>query len=188
MPRGALVSRNPDTIRANIVIDERGGMDRLLEAFAVMDGNVIDAGILANPDGPEGLNADVIMIDDDKKQNKKRLTVGNIAGFHEFGFGVPERSFIRSTMDEDTLLIEHEVFDQVAAIVEDGRNPKVAMSNVGQFVADRMKFTIETSRGIRPLSRQRLAQKRKIGTPKTPLINWGLMIDTLRFSVHPAVN
>lgn len=173
------------TLSSDVVTDERGGMDRLLEAWAFMDGNVIDAGILAKPDGPEGLNADVIMIDDDKKQNKKRLTVGNIAGFHEFGFGVPERSFIRSTMDEDTLLIEHEIFDQVAKVVEDGREPKVAMAHVGQFIADRMKFTIETSRGIRPLSRKRLAQKRKIGTPTTPLINWGIMIDTLRYRVHP---
>lgn len=178
-----------NTIRGPVVIDERGGMDRLIEALEFMDDHVIDAGILANPDGPEGLNADVIMIDDDKKQNKDRLTVGNIAGFHEFGFGVPERSFIRSTMDEDTLLMEHEIFDQVAAVVEKGRKPRVAMSNVGRFIAGRMQFTIETSRNIRPLSEARLAEKRKIGTPDTPLINWGIMIDTLRWSVHrPAMN
>lgn len=173
------------TLSGDVIIDERGGMDRLLEALEFMGDNVIDAGILVNPDGPEGFNADVIMIDDNKKQNADRLTVGNIAGFHEFGFGVPERSFIRSTIDEDTLLIEHQIFDQVVEVIETGREPKVAMAHVGQFIADRMKFTIETSRGIRPLSRQRLAQKRKIGTPKTPLINWGIMIDTLRFSVHP---
>ena len=172
---------------AEEVINERGGMDRLLEALEFMDGNVIDAGILAEPDGPEGFNADVIMIDDQKRQNRKRLTVGNIAGFHEFGFGVPERSFVRATIDEDTLLIEHQVFEQVFEVVENGRKPRVAMTHVGQFMADRMKFTIETSRNIRPLSRERLAQKRDIGTPTTPLINWGIMIETLRYSVHPAV-
>ena len=115
------------------------------------------------------------------------LTVGNTAGFHEFGFGVPERSFVRATIDEDTLLIEHQVFEQVFEVVENGRKPRVAMTHVGQFMADRMKFTIETSRNIRPLSRERLAQKRDIGTPTTPLINWGIMIETLRYSVHPAV-
>lgn len=167
------------------VRDEREGMDDLLAALAFMDDNVVDSGILANPDGDRGgFNADVIMIDDDRKQNEDRLTVGNIAGFHEFGMGVPERSFVRATFDNETLAIENQITDEVRMVFDGRRTAPVAMANMGKFAASAMQFTIELSKGIRPLSQERLDEKRAIGTPDTPLINWGIMIDTLRYQVH----
>ena len=168
------------------VIDERGGMDRLLGALAFMDDNVIDTGILVKPHDPSALNADVIMIDDDKKQNSDNLTVGNVAGFHEFGFGVPERSFVRIGIDAHTLMIERFIGDEIRAAIN-GRKAAVAMANIGEFVADRMKYAITASLHGRPLSKKRLEKKQQIGTPRTPLINWGIMIDTLNYNVYPVV-
>ncbi len=167
------------------VRDDRSGMDALLSALEFMDQNVVDSGILADPDGdPGGFTADTIMIDDDRKQNVDRLTVGNVAGFHEFGMGVPERSFVRATFDNETLAIETQITDEVFMVFDGRRTAPQAMANMGQFAASAMKFTIEESKGIRPLSAERLEQKRAIGTPTTPLINWGIMLDALRFQVH----
>ena len=98
--------------------------------------------------------------------------------------GVPERSFVRATFDNETLKIENVIGNEVAKIFE-GRKVELGMANMGIFAASEMQFTIEASKGIRPLSSERLAEKRKIGTPSTPLINWGIMIEALRYKVHP---
>jgi hypothetical protein len=168
-----------------VVTDRRAGMDRLFKVFDALDEHVVDAGILANPDGPGSTDADTIMIDDDKKQNKMKFTVGNIAGFHEFGFGVPERSFVRLGVDRSVLVFERMIFDEIDAMVG-GRDIEVALAHVGLGVAGKMKMAIEGVWHGKLLSEQRKAEKRRIGTPMTPLINWGLMIDTLRYRVHKA--
>ncbi len=124
------------------------------------------------------------MIDDNKRQNENSFTVGNVAGFHEFGFGVPERSFVRSTFDRETLAIEGEISDNVNLVFHGKSTAPKAMASIGEFASEKMKETIELSIDIVPLSEERLAQKKMIGTPSTPLINWGIMIETLDYQVH----
>ena len=165
------------------VVDIDRGMKETIRALEFMDVNVVDVGLLVDPDGPGITDADTIMIDDEGNQNEERLTVGNVGGFHEFGMGVPERSFVRATFDNETLKIEGVIVNEIAKVLE-GRKVEIGMANMGIFAASEMQFTIEASKGIKPLSRQRLDQKRAIGTPSTPLINWGIMIDSLRYKVH----
>lgn len=167
------------------VKDDSRGMDQLLRDLEFLDENVVDSGILVDPDGRSGaMSADTIMVDDDGQQNADRLTAGNVAGFHEFGFGVPERSFVRATFDNETLVLESEIGDQVGKMFEGDTTGALALSSIGAFAQSEIRTTIETSKGIRPLSRTRLEQKRAIGTPSTPLINWGIMLDSIGYQVH----
>lgn len=171
-----------------MVQDNRAGMDALLEALEYLDKHVLQVGVVSAPQGrSEGtirgnVDADTVALDDRKRPNAEGLTLANVGGLHEFGDGVPKRSFIRSTVDLDALMIENEVSAALDNVL-DGGDPKTALGKVGDFVAARMKFTIDTSRGIRPLSEARLAQKKAIGTPSTPLINWRLLRNALNWKV-----
>lgn len=169
---------------ASQVVDIDRGMKQVIASLEFMDANVIDAGLVRNPDGAGNATADTIALDDDDRKNADSLTVGQLGAIHEFGLGdVPERPFVGPTIDMDTLLIEREVIDQVDATLG-GRKAEVAMENIGELTAGRMQFTLDTSRGIKALTLARVAKKRMHGKTRTPLINQGLMREALRYKVH----
>lgn len=105
-----------------------------------------------------------------------------IAGYHEFGApdaGIPQRSFIRATLDEKGPEI-HQALVSQARLVALGKLDIVnALHRVGAFVAGQMKARI--SAGIEPpLDPATVAKK---GSSK-PLINTGQLRSSITWIVE----
>ena len=65
------------------VRERDNGARRLLEQIRAIKGAAVDVGVLGQK----------------AAEDHGGLTVGDVATFHEFGLGVPERSFVRSYVD-----------------------------------------------------------------------------------------
>ena len=65
------------------VTDRDNGARRLLEQIRAIKGAAVDVGVLGQK----------------AAEDHGGLTVGDVATFHEFGLGVPERSFVRNYVD-----------------------------------------------------------------------------------------
>lgn len=68
------------------VTDRDRGAKRLLEQIAKVKGASVDVGVLGDKASAE---------------HESGVTVADVATFHEFGLGVPERSFVRGYVDEN---------------------------------------------------------------------------------------
>jgi hypothetical protein len=103
-----------------------------------------------------------------------------LAMVHEFGLGVPERSFIRSTVDEKQL--EYIKFmHKLGGLVAVGKmTKKQALTLLGAKVEADMKTNIRS--GIEPaLAASTVASK---GSSK-PLINTGQLASSIDYEVGP---
>jgi hypothetical protein len=107
-------------------------------------------------------------------------TVADIASAHEFGVGVPRRSFIADYVDGASPDILRWL-DREAQAVMAGGNPSVAMERVGLQIVGGIKQRIQA--GIDPpLSEKRLEQKGEGKT--TPLIDTGQLISSITHAVE----
>jgi hypothetical protein len=69
----------------------------------------------------------------EKKTGGSGLTVAQVASYHEFGLGVPRRSFIRDYVDQDAEQIRQRL-RKVAKDVGEGRlTLQVSMARFGEF-------------------------------------------------------
>lgn len=105
------------------------------------------------------------------------LTVAEIAAIHEYGLGVPERSWLRDFVDENrTRLLD--MLETTSLRVADGADPEVAMNRFGLAVVGMIKQRITA--GIEPpLAEETKAEKMRVtgGQAKdTPLIRFGQFI------------
>ena len=71
--------------QSGAVSDDARGWSKLAKELASLD----SASVLVGIQGPAG----------DAAHGKSGLTVAEVASIHEFGRGVPERSFLRATID-----------------------------------------------------------------------------------------
>lgn len=111
------------------------------------------------------------------KEDKGTLTVGEVASFHEFGLGVPERSFIRGWVDENEKVVQNLSGRAVAAVAK-GMPVDQALTIIGSKIASLMQERI--SRGIEPANAPSTIARK--GSSK-PLVNTG----QLRSSITPRV-
>ena len=113
------------------------------------------------------------------------ITVAEIAAIHEFGLGVPERSWLRAFVDEN----RDELSDMLAAtakLIAQGKYPAdVAMNRFGLAVVGMVKKRIVA--GIEPgLAESTKAEKMRVtgGNAKdTPLIRFGQFISAIAHEV-----
>lgn len=114
-----------------------------------------------------------------KHEKDKPITVARIAAIHEFGSldgTIPERSFMRSSIDENLVKLT-KLLKKLSGLVIDGRmQKKQALGLVGQNIADAMKAKIRTGR-FEPLAESTIKAK---GSSK-PLIDTGQMINSIEF-------
>jgi len=118
--------------------------------------------------------------DEDRKDGPTNIVVANA---HEFGLGVPERSFIRLTVDQKATQhrrVIRNVGRQVASL---RRTQKEGLEILGQSIVSDMRGTIRAQPGEwDELSDATVDRK---GSDKA-LIDTGQMINSITFQVEGA--
>lgn len=108
------------------------------------------------------------------------ITIAKIAAFHEFGTSrVPERSFLRSTMDEKASEIASLTRKLNASIVDGKQDQAGALGVLGAFIANLFRKKINS--GLKPPLKP--ATIRRKGSSK-PLIDTGQLINSIDYEVE----
>lgn len=128
------------------------------------------AHVLVGVQGPKG----------DAQHNDSDLTVAQVASIHEFGLGVPERSFLRSTMDEhEAQLLQ--LASRLGQGVIDGRfSQQQALGLLGEkgvgLVVDKIRSHIEPPNAPSTIKRK---------GSDTPLIDSAQLAQSITAQVQP---
>lgn len=119
-------------------------------------------------------------------------TLGQVAAWMEFGTHskdgaeiVPQRSFIRSTVDGKMVAINRVKDAALRAMMAGKVTLDAALETVGFRIVEMMRDTIVRGMtdGNDKLSPQTLRRKRRLGQPDIPLIATRLLIDHIGFKV-----
>lgn len=108
------------------------------------------------------------------------FTVAAVAAVHEFGHGVPERSFLRSTMVEQRARFLG-LLKAVGAKVAGGAEPRALLALVGEAAKGAVQRKIVDG-PFRPLHPKTIERK---GSSR-PLIDTGQMRQSVTYAVVPA--
>lgn len=108
------------------------------------------------------------------------LSVAQYAAKNEFGApGVPQRSFLRSTFDENVAKIENVIQIQYGKIIDGVLTTDIALKQIGQVVTGMVQNKIR-SIVTPPNSPRTIALK---GSSK-PLIDFGQMFASIRYTIR----
>jgi hypothetical protein len=112
------------------------------------------------------------------------ITVVEIANFHEFGLGVPERSFLRSTLDENRNKYTNIVKELRTEITKGVWDTKTALEILGQKIVSDVKQKIYD--GIPPELAESTIQNKTVAgrTGETPLIDTGQLVQSITYTVE----
>lgn len=135
--------------------------------------------LLANMRRRPGVTVGVHAADGAATQEGSDLTVADIAGIHEFGLGVPERSWLRDFVDQNRAVLLAKLRD-IGKRVARGEDPDLLTERFGLEVVGMIKERIIA--GIEPpLAPETLVRKLELtGAPKeTPLILFGQFISSI---------
>lgn len=105
-------------------------------------------------------------------------TLGEIAVFHEFGLGVPERSFLRATYDNQWRAWKRLTDSLKAKILIGDESAVKALAVIGQRIEADIKMAIR-NRIPPPLSPRTIRRKGS----SVPLIDTGQLINSIRYVV-----
>lgn len=112
------------------------------------------------------------------------VTMVELAAIHEFGApkaGIPERSFLRSTMSKQEPALNKLIGRLAHEIVEKGMEVHQALELLGTWGAAAVKKAITTGPGIPPeLKPETVARK---GSTR-PLVNTGRLLDAITYEVR----
>lgn len=103
------------------------------------------------------------------------LTVADVAMFHEFGLGVPQRSFVRAWFDESQPFLQETMRSQMKLVVAGKITAEVAMNRIALAFEGSIKQRIAKGIGP-PLAKSTIAAK---GSSK-PLIDSGQLRAAVR--------
>jgi hypothetical protein len=106
------------------------------------------------------------------------LTIADVGAIHEFGLGVPQRSFVRGYFDENAAAIE-QAQDAALARILDGADPETEAARLGLQMEGGMKTRI-LARIAPPLAE---STKRKRGEGAVPLVDTSQLIGAIRSKV-----
>ena len=148
----------------------------------------------------EGVTVTVGIHGEDGDRETGRATNVQVAAIHEFGDParkIPERSFLRSTFDNERAEILDDMADAMDRTIEFGHIER-EIPRVGIFTEKRVRDTIR--RGLTPdisdatkdRRRKKLKQKGEVavpansqfGTTETPLIDTGQLIQSIASKVE----
>lgn len=99
----------------------------------------------------------------DAQHGEDGLTVADVVSFNEFGLGVPERSVIRATIDENEAPLLKLTADLGRAVVLDAMGPAQALGVLGLHAVGLMQERI--SNGIAPENRPSTVKKKGSSKP-----------------------
>ena len=94
--------------------------------------------------------------------------------------GIPERSFLRSTVDREQKKIEKQL-ERAGRDFSIGKGLKAALGTVGAFVVGEIRKTFDRSIGLAPLKPATVARK---GSTK-PLIDEGQLKGSITWEIEP---
>ncbi len=117
------------------------------------------------------------------KGNRKQtpgLNIAQYAAENEFGTRIiPQRSFMRSTFDENLPVIEDYVLNRYDAVVRGEETSTIALKKIGQLLQDAIKRKIDRIR-TPPNSPRTIALKKS----SKPLIDFGAMRAAVRYLIR----
>jgi hypothetical protein len=105
-------------------------------------------------------------------------TVGEIASYHEFGLGVPRRSFIRDYVDQNRLAITAKI-DAIGGRIVGGLDPKKGMDLLGLYLVGEIQDRI-SDHIPPPLAESTIERKGS----DTPLIDTGQLRSSITHAVE----
>lgn len=124
--------------------------------------------------------------DGSEVEEGSELTVAEIAAIHEFGLGVPERSWLRAFVDENREQLGDMLATTAKRIAEGKQPADVAMNRFGLAVVGMVKKRIVA--GIEPgLAESTKLEKMRVtgGNAKdTPLIRFGQFISAIAHEIN----
>lgn len=111
-----------------------------------------------------------------KTNGKKGTTVAQIATYHEFGYGVPRRSFLRDYFDQEI----YDVFKIVAQAVGRAAKKGLALYTVGEFIGllTTAKIRSRIDRHIPPPLHPTTIRRKG---SSTPLVNTGQLKSSITY-------
>ena len=110
---------------------------------------------------------------------KGALTVLDVATFHEFGMGVPERSFIRGWYDAFHPTAQKQISAMLQAVVKGTRTKSQAMELLGvRWVGEIQKYIVAGT-NFQPLARVTILRKGS----SAPLIDTGQLKASVTYRV-----
>jgi len=109
------------------------------------------------------------------------MTVVDLASIHEFGLGVPERSFIRAWFDENEDRAKEAMRRLLVSVLEGKNKPEQAVEKFALWVVGEMQARI--ARGIAPaLAESTIASKGS----SVPLIDTGQLRSSISYEILDA--
>lgn len=117
---------------------------------------------------------------------KGKTTVALIGAAHEFGLGVPQRSFIRSWFDGNLARNEKIVEKALADIASGKRTTAVAARRAGSIMAADCQSRISAGGITPPLAPATIARRKRQKKSSTPLVDTGQLKASIRAYVDGA--
>lgn len=145
------------------ITDKRAKFDALLKALSVPAVD-LKVGIFSDAgDEPGG------------------LSVAEVATYHEFGYGVPERSFLRAYLEQNQEKVLDDLNNELTKVI-DGKRPLTnALNRVGLAIVGGVKERM--SDGISPELAESTKARRKHGG-ETPLVDTGQLRNSIVHKVE----
>ncbi len=109
-----------------------------------------------------------------KQHERSDLTNGELAAIHEFGVGVPERSFVRAWIDESEKQIVAQLKAEATDVLTGKRDVYTASSRVGRWAEDEIRARI--ARGISPPNAPTTVARKG---SSTPLVDSGELVGAI---------
>lgn len=108
-----------------------------------------------------------------------QLTIGELAAIHEFGLGVPQRSFIADYVDESIADIKNTIGKISKKIIRLEMDPSLALDVLGMYIEGQIKARI--AKGIDPPNAPSTIARK--GSSK-PLIDTGQLRSSITYEVE----
>lgn len=115
------------------------------------------------------------------------LTVAGVAAIHEYGapdHNIPERSFIRGTIEAHSTEVQGFIDHQNKSVLLQKINVKEALGRLGLFMVALIKNRIVKEHVPPPLKESTIKAKTRDGkTGEVPLVDTGQMLNSIRHQV-----
>ena len=138
--------------------------------------------ILANRAGLKGAYVKVGVQSGSKKHKESKLDMVKLASVHEFGSRkakIPERSYIRATMDRTDSELRKESDQRVDAIIAGDETARGLMQKMGLRIQDNIQKAIKESIDLQKLAASTIARRKK--KSDKPLWDTGQLLNSIRY-------
>jgi hypothetical protein len=116
----------------------------------------------------------------EKQHQNSELTIGQVAAIHELGLGVPERSWLRTWMDENEQRCRADMGAALQEVIRGRKSRKQALNDVGYKWVAAMRENIRSGR-IRPsLAASTVAAKGH----NIPLLDSGDVMNSITYRLY----